>query len=137
MSASILVVEDDRNQRLLYQAELAAQGYTVFLASDGKQAVRMVECMSFDLIVMDGYLSKPTVEKVKQILESPIRREIMVLSNYDIAARHYSYAVLRNNLNAIMSQFFGHTVDILSDAPAPPEKEPHFAEKPVIAAYSK
>ena len=65
MSASILVVEDDRNQRLLYQAELAAQGYTVFLASDGKQAVRMVECMSFDLIVMD--ICMPNMDGVEAL----------------------------------------------------------------------
>jgi len=99
--------------------------------------VKDIEPLGFDLIVMDGYLSKPTVEKVQQILESPIRREIMVLSNYEIAARHYAYAVLRNNLNAIMSQFFGHTVDILSEVPATRKEEPVLPEKPVYAAHSQ
>jgi glycosyltransferase involved in cell wall biosynthesis len=70
--------------------------------------VKDIEPLGFDLIVMDGYLSRQTVEKVKQILESPIRREIMVLANYETASRHYSYVVLRNNLNAIMSDFYGY-----------------------------
>ena len=33
--ATILVVEDDKNQRLLYEQELKLEGYEVETASDG------------------------------------------------------------------------------------------------------
>jgi glycosyltransferase involved in cell wall biosynthesis len=72
--------------------------------------VRDIEPRGFDLAIMDGFLTKKTVQRVKEILESSERREIMVTKNYETAARHYSYSVLRKHLNAIMMNFFGEYV---------------------------
>ena len=69
--------------------------------------VRDIEPKGFDLVVMDGYLTKKNVKKVRELLESPERRERMVTTNYDIAARSYSFAVLRRWLNNLMINFFG------------------------------
>ena len=69
--------------------------------------VQDIEPKGFDLIVMDGYLTHNTVLKVKEVLESSVRRTEMVNTNYDIAARHYSYAVLRRWLNILLTNFFG------------------------------
>ncbi|MFC1488374.1 glycosyltransferase [Thermodesulfobacteriota bacterium] len=69
--------------------------------------VRDIEPRGFDLAVMDGYLSKKTVKTVIEILESPERREKMVNSNYEIAARHYSYSILRKQLNTILNSLAG------------------------------
>jgi len=72
--------------------------------------VRDIEPLGFDLAIMDGFLTKKTVQKVKEILESSERRKTMVTINYEIAARHYSYTILRKHLNAIMMNFFGEYV---------------------------
>ncbi|MFC1858880.1 glycosyltransferase [Thermodesulfobacteriota bacterium] len=72
--------------------------------------VRDIEPKGFDLIVMDGFLTSRNVRQVKEVLESPERREKMVRHNYEIALRHYSYAVLRRWLNTIMTNFFGMEV---------------------------
>jgi hypothetical protein len=69
--------------------------------------VKDIEPKEFDLIVMDGYLTRKTVLNVKEVLESSERRTKMVNTNYDIAARHYSYAVLRRWLNILLTNFFG------------------------------
>jgi glycosyltransferase involved in cell wall biosynthesis len=69
--------------------------------------VRDIEPKGFDLVEMDGYLTHQTVQKVKEILESPQRCQKMVNTNYEIASRHYSYAVLRRWLNIILTNFFG------------------------------
>ena len=69
--------------------------------------VKDIEPKEFDLIVMDGYLTRKTVLNVKEVLESSERRTEMVNTNYDIAARHYSYAVLRRWLNILLTNFFG------------------------------
>ena len=37
--ATILVVEDESHQRLLYQMELEDEGYDVVVASDGREAL--------------------------------------------------------------------------------------------------
>jgi len=82
--------------------------------------VRDIEPLGFDLAVMDGFLSKKTVHSVIDILESSKRRKKMVSGNYSIAAQHYSYSVLRNQLSAIMKGFFGDDVAQLTakDHPA-------------------
>ena len=50
---TILVVEDDKNQRLLYEQELKLEGYEVVTASDGKEALVKVQEQLPDLIIMD------------------------------------------------------------------------------------
>jgi hypothetical protein len=69
--------------------------------------VKDIEPKGFDLIVMDGYLTRQTVQKVREVLESSERREIMVNTNYGIAKRHYSFAMLRRWLNTLLTNFFG------------------------------
>jgi len=81
--------------------------------------VRDIEPLGFDLAVMDGFLSKKTVQRVVNILESSKRRKEMVAGNYAIAARHYSYSVLRNQLSAILKNFFEEEVEDLIAKPRP------------------
>ena len=69
--------------------------------------VRDIEPKGFDLIVMDGFLTQKTVEKVKKVIASPQCRDKMVNHNYQVAARYYSYSVLRRWLNMLMTNFFG------------------------------
>ena len=69
--------------------------------------VRDIEPKGFDLVTMDGYLDRKTVDKVREVLLSPQRLSKMVATNYAIAARYYSYATLRRWLNSILITFFG------------------------------
>jgi glycosyltransferase involved in cell wall biosynthesis len=69
--------------------------------------VRDIEPKGFDLIAMDGFLTRRTVEKVREVLDSPQRRQQMVESNYATALRHYSFATLRRWLNTLLANSFG------------------------------
>ncbi|MEN8691024.1 MAG: glycosyltransferase family 4 protein [Desulfobacterales bacterium] len=69
--------------------------------------VRDIEPKGFDLIVMDGYLTKKNVRQVREVLESPARWVQMTSHNYAVATRHYSYAMLRRQLDNLMANFFG------------------------------
>ncbi len=69
--------------------------------------VRDIEPKGFELIVMDGFLTKKNVQKVRDVLEQPALRERMTTHNYAVAARHYSYATLRRKLDNLMATFFG------------------------------
>ena len=51
--AKVLVVDDEKNLRTLYETELAEEGHTVILASDGKEALRLLETERPDLVVLD------------------------------------------------------------------------------------
>lgn len=49
----ILVVEDDKNLRRLMEAVLTQQGYHVISASDGQEALDLLESVYVDLIISD------------------------------------------------------------------------------------
>ncbi len=69
--------------------------------------VKDIEPKGFDLVVMDGFLTKRNIADVKHILESAERRAQMVEHNYAVASRYYSYALLRRWLVTLMINFFG------------------------------
>ncbi len=52
-SGRVLVVDDDRINRLLLRRIVSKQGYAVDLAEDGVEAVAMVEENQYDLVFMD------------------------------------------------------------------------------------
>jgi len=49
----ILVVDDDKNIRKLFQAILEAEHYTVALAEDGEKALKLMETEHIDLAIVD------------------------------------------------------------------------------------
>lgn len=50
---TILVVDDDKNLRRLYKAELEAEGYRVLLAENGRRGFELVQSEHPDMVVMD------------------------------------------------------------------------------------
>ncbi len=85
-------------EAIYFKKPLLVNRYSIF--------IKDIEPRNFDLAVMDGFISKKTVQKVRQILESRERRQKMVNNNYEVAWRHYSYSVLRNQFSAIINDFF-------------------------------
>ena len=51
--ATILIVDDDEHQRLLYKEELELEGYDVILTSSGQQAIAAVADQEIDCVVLD------------------------------------------------------------------------------------
>lgn len=49
----ILVVDDDKNTRLLFRAVLEAENYTVFTAGNGEEALEVMDREHIDLVVLD------------------------------------------------------------------------------------
>jgi len=71
----ILVVDDDKNTRLLLQAVLEGASYTVSAASDGEEALAVMDRTHIDLVVldimmpqMDGYEFTETLREVNNDL---------------------------------------------------------------------
>jgi mannosylglucosylglycerate synthase len=86
-------------EAIYFRKPLLVNRYGVF--------VRDIEPQAFDVVVMDGFLTKKVVQAVREIIENPKRLKQMVDHNYEVATRHYSYAVLRKRLNFLMGNFFG------------------------------
>ena len=62
---TILVVEDDPNQCLLYANAIRSAGYNVITAHDGREALEVVEKARPDLVVMD--VSMPGIDGIEAI----------------------------------------------------------------------
>jgi CheY-like chemotaxis protein len=77
---TVLVVEDDKNQRLLYEQELKLEGYEVVAASDGKDALDKVQEQLPDIIIMDINIPKMDgIETMGRILSK--NKEIPIIIN--------------------------------------------------------
>jgi len=77
---TILVVEDDKNQLLLYEQELSLEGYNIITAKDGLEAIKKVREQLPDLIVMDINMPKMDgIESMGKILSE--HKEIPVIIN--------------------------------------------------------
>ncbi len=91
----ILVVDDDKNTRLFLKAVLENAGYTVSVASDGVQALQIMDKEHIDLIVldimmpnMDGY------ELTKAIRDSDNNLPILMISAKQLPAdKHKGFLV--------------------------------------------
>lgn len=54
----ILVVDDDRNTRMLLRAVLQAENYTVYTAENGEDALEVMDKEHIDLVVLDIMMPK-------------------------------------------------------------------------------
>jgi len=57
MSKRVLVVDDEQNIRMLYDAELTAEGYEVTVAESGDEALVAVSRNRPDIVVLDVKLA--------------------------------------------------------------------------------
>ena len=77
---TILLVEDDKNQRLLYELELRQEGYSIVTASNGKEALEKAEEQLPDLVIMDINMPKMDgIEAMGRILGR--NKEVPVIIN--------------------------------------------------------
>ena len=77
---TILLVEDDKNQRLLYEQELRHESYEVVTASNGKEALEKVQEKLPDIVIMDINMPKMDgIEAMGRILGK--NKEIPVIIN--------------------------------------------------------
>ena len=89
-------------EAIYFRKPMLVNRYSVF--------IKDIEPLGFDLAVMDGFLNAKTVARVQDILQSPEKRQAMTDHNYTVAARHFSYKVLRQNLDSLLTNLLGDTV---------------------------
>jgi len=76
----LLVVDDNRVNRLLLSHGLEQQGHTVASAENGKQALEMLRAKTYDLVLLD--IEMPELngfEVLEALLKDPELRDIPVI----------------------------------------------------------
>jgi len=66
-----------------------------------------IEPRGFDVITMNGYITKEVVDKVQYFLENKSLTEKMVENNFKIGNKFFSFQVLTNKLKSILADFEG------------------------------
>ncbi len=83
MKKKILLVEDEESLRLLYEEELKAEGYEVITAGNGKEALRQLEGIKPDLIILDIVMPvMDGMETLGQIMGRERKIPIIIHTSY-------------------------------------------------------
>ena len=77
----IMVVDDDKNTRMLLKAVLEAENYTVFTAENGEEALAVMDKQHIDLVVLDIMMPKMDgYEFTRSLRESSNSLPILMVS---------------------------------------------------------
>ncbi len=83
MSQKVLIVEDDANQRLLYEEELREEGYEIHSAGDGRAALRIAHENTPDIVILD--INMPGLDgldTLSQLLETNPSLPVIINTAY-------------------------------------------------------
>jgi len=86
-------------EAVYFQKPLMVNRYPVFVSD--------IEPCGFDLVLMDGFITRSVVEEAGRVMKNPERREKMVRHNYKVALKHFSCEVLYDRLKSISKIKFG------------------------------
>lgn len=85
--STVLLVEDNPGEQILYREELRREGYSVISASDGREALRKMEQEMPDLAVLDVWMpGMDGIESLGHILGEN-RRLPVILYSCDLSYR--------------------------------------------------
>ncbi len=80
---TILVVDDEEDIRLLYQEELADEGYRVITANDGLEALKQIKTQNPDLVTLDLKMPRMDgVEFLRKVRETHRTLPIIISTAY-------------------------------------------------------
>jgi two-component system, repressor protein LuxO len=106
MGARVLVVEDDRAQRIAMARLLTAEGYEVQCAFDGEAAIRDLERARYDAMLLDLNLGPPGTITGFDVAAHVSRRcasmPIIVVTGADDASHLDEWAILNPLRSAVV-----------------------------------
>ena len=82
-----------------YRKPVLVNRYSIFVTD--------IEPKGFQVITMNGFLTREVVDHVKKVISDPVYREEMVDNNYELGKAFFSYAVLRRKLRALITHYTG------------------------------
>ena len=84
---NILVVDDDKNTRMFFQGMLESEGYTVYTAENGEDALSVMDRLHVDLVVLDIMMPKMDGYEFTRLLrESQNNLPILMVSAKQLPA---------------------------------------------------
>jgi glycosyltransferase involved in cell wall biosynthesis len=82
-----------------YRKPVLVNRYSIFVTD--------IEPKGFQVIAMNGYLTKDVVSRVQRVISDHEHREQMITSNYELGRLFFGYSVLRRKLRALITNYTG------------------------------
>jgi len=86
-------------EAVYHRRPLVVNNYSIFATDIRPKGFRVIE--------FDGYITEETVWWTQRLLQDAALAGEMTEHNYQLARRHYSYAVLRRHLRELLANVFG------------------------------
>ncbi len=137
MAYQILVIDDDKDVRQILKEMLIIKGYSVTDASDGEEALKLIEKDRFDLILTDLIMPKVSGwDIVRQAKKKDQNIPVIVISGWvdrlsdgdpieKQADLILAKPVIWNDLLTAVSKFLGPLEDNLHTSPQEPRPGSH------------
>lgn len=87
-------------EAIYFKKPILVNRYSVYIVD--------IEPKGFDVVSIDGFLTKAAVSQVREVLQNPARRRAMVEKNFEIGKRYFSTLVMEQNLSNLLTNIFGH-----------------------------
>ncbi len=84
-------------EAIYYKKPIVVNRYTIFISD--------IEPKGFELLLLDGLVTKKTINSVKTLLSDNSQRKQLADKNYQIARRYFSYERLERILSEIIERF--------------------------------
>jgi DNA-binding response OmpR family regulator len=111
MKKRLLVADDEKNLRLLYQTELEDEGYEVTVAADAQEVLDHLKTQSFDLIILDIQMPGMNgIELMEKILAKDKRQLVILNTAYSVYKDNFmtwaadAYVVKSGDLTELKSR---------------------------------
>ena len=109
MAKHILVIDDDKNIRRLYQAELTQAGFKVDCVSDAQEALNRVKPSRFDLAIVDIEMPGMSgLELLKELRQQAPDTRLILNTAYSVYKADFNcwladaYVVKSSNMNELI-----------------------------------
>jgi glycosyltransferase involved in cell wall biosynthesis len=82
-----------------YKKPVLVNRYAIFIAD--------IEPKGFEVITMNGFLTRSVLEKVRRVISDEEYRNETVNRNYELGKKFFSFSVLRRKLRSLITSFTG------------------------------
>jgi len=82
-----------------YRKPVLVNRYSIYIAD--------IEPKGFEVISMDGFLTRRVIDEVRRVMEDADYRQKMVDRNYELSKAFFSYVVLRRKLRSLITNLTG------------------------------
>jgi len=83
-----------------YRKPVLVNRYAIFIAD--------IEPKGFQVITMNGFLTRHVLDQVRRVITDDEYRTQMVNQNFELGKKFFSYSVLRRKLRSLITNFTGH-----------------------------